>query len=263
MALSLASGWLRDGVADLVRTAEAARALGFTGVFASRAPADAAAGRATVRALGLAVAGVQTDPVEDPAALRAALDRAAAGAATLRQALVVVDAGPARPRGDGPDGKHARERAVERWSRALHASLSAWPGLAVAWRGSADADGLFRADETAWLLDDHADRPVGLWLDPVRAARRAPTGAAGPERGPADGDVLAWADRFARRTMGLAVHGVGAGGGHAPPEDGGTDWGTLLGLVPARAARVLDVGPAVPAGAVADVRRWFEETLGG
>ncbi len=146
------------------------------------------------------------------------------------------------------------ERAVERWSRVLHAAVSAWSGLSIAVRVSGRKDGLFGFEQTAWLLDDLSSRPVGLFLDPVRILHRERAGA-GPT-------VLAWADRFASRTMGVAVHGCGPDGkGHARPEDDGPDWGTLLHLVPSKALRVLDVGPDLAAEEVTDARRHLEEVL--
>lgn len=251
MALALASRWLRVGADTLTPAAEAARSLGFHEVFASSPPRDAARAKGLLAALGLGFGGVAADATDAPPALGGAVGRAAEPAAVLRRPLVVVDVGDAVPAAN-----ESVERAVERWSRALHAALGAWAGLAIAVRPSGRKDGVFGFEATGWLLDDLASRPVGLFLDPVRAMDLERAGA-GP--GP-----LGWGDRFAPRVMGLAVHGRGSDGkGHARPEDGGPDWGTLLGLVPSRAVRVLDVGPGLAAEEVTDARRHFEEVLHG
>lgn len=251
MTLALASRWLRDGADTLQPAAEAARALGFREVFASKPPRDAARAKGLLASLGLGCAGVAADATAAPPALAGAIDRAAEPAAVLRRPLVVVDLGDAVPAAN-----ETVERAVERWARALHAAFGAWAGLAIAIRPSGRKDGIFGLEPTGWLLDDLSSRPVGLFLDPVRALDLERAGA-GP--GP-----LAWGDRFGARVLGLAVHGRGPDGkGHARPEDDGPDWGTLLGLVPSRAVRVLDVGPDLSAEEVTDARRHFEEVLHG
>lgn len=249
MALALASRWLRDGADTLQPAAEAARSLGFKEVFASRPPRDAARAKGLLASLGLAFGGVAADPTAAPPALPGAIDRAAEPAALLRRALVVADLGDAVPAAN-----ETPERAVERWSRGLHAAFGAWSGLAIAIRPSGRKDGLFGLEQTGWLLDDLSSRPVGLFLDPVRAMDLERAGV-GP--GP-----LGWGDRFAARILGVAVHGRGPDGkGHARPEDDGPDWGTLLHLVPSKALRVLDVGPDLAAEEVTDARRHLEEVL--
>jgi hypothetical protein len=249
--LALASRWIRDGADTLSPAAEAARSMGFTQTFASRPPRDAARAKGLLASLGVTVGGVAADPTDAPPAFAGAIDRAAEVAAVLRRPFVVADLG------DAVAAAHETvERAVERWSRVLHAAVSAWSGLSIAIRPTGRKDGLFGLEQTAWLLDDLSSRPVGLFLDPVRAMDRELAGA-GPT-------VLAWADRFAARTLGIAVHGRGPDGkGHARPEDDGPDWGTLFDLVPSQALRVLDVGPDVAAEEVIDARRHLEEVLHG
>lgn len=248
MTLALASGWVRgEGAARLADFAPRARGLGFASVFASVPPSDAALARAAAKALGVAVAGIGAPPVTSAEAVAAAVEAAVAPASVLRRPLVVLDVGEAVAARGEP-----AEAAVLRFSRAIHAALTAHAGLALALRPALDAHGLFGAPEMAWLLDDHRSRPLGLWLDPVRAARTGGGAAA----------VLAWADRFASRVLGVALHGPGPKGeGHAPPEDADADWGTLGPLLPTGAARVLDVGPAAGADAVVDARRRFEEVF--
>jgi hypothetical protein len=248
MPLALASGWLRDGADSMARAAEAARGMGFTQVFASKPPRDAATGKASLDALGLSLAAVATDPVADLGGLRVSIDRAAQAAAALKRPLVVVDLG-----GVTAGFGETREVAVDRWARSLFDAMRAWSGLAIAVRPGADGGRLFLFPETEWLLDDLVGLPIGLWLDPSRAlALQRSAGGPAP---------VAWADRFAARTLGVAIYGLGTGGGHARPEDDGPAWGTLRDLLPARAARVLDVGPAVPVADVIDARRRFEEEL--
>ena len=246
--LALASGWLGPaGRADLAKAAEAARGLGFSRVHATRPPKDAATVRPVLDRLGLSLEGISTAPVKSLAEVDGALARAAKAAADLRESLVVLDVGGLKV---GP--KETPEAAVLALARDLHGAGSTFSGLSIAVRGAARGDGLLGMVEVEWLLDALKGKAVGLWLDPARATAL--------QRAKRPGNALDWADRLAKRTMGVALHGLGpAGEGHALPEDDGADWGTLRGLLSARVPRVLDVGPAVPAGEVADARRKFEE----
>jgi hypothetical protein len=248
--LSLASRRLGRDARRLGQAAVVARAAGFTRVFASLPPADAAAARPVLEREATALDGVGTVPVASRAELDAALDRAAEAAQALRENRVVVDLGPlAAATGETP------EAAVEALARTLHAGLARWSGVALAVRPAAGPAGLLRLDETEWLLDALSKRGVGAWLDPVRVAAWAEAG-----KGPT---LLDAADRLARRVAGISLHGPGpTGEGGGLPEEGAFDWGTLRGLLPARAQRVLDVGPAVPPDAVVETRRRLEEMLG-
>lgn len=249
MSLSLSTAWVRDGADRLASAAEAAHRLGFHAVHAARPPADAATALSSLRTYGLALTGVSTAPLEVASAVGELVAVAARAAARLRGTLVVVESGGLR----GPT-RGTVDAAVEALSRALHAALRAHPGLAVALRTADGSEGLvsFRAAE--WLIGDLRDLPFGLWFDPAAALRT--------ERSPGGARVLDWADRYGRSILGVAVHGLGDGRGHARPEDDGPDWGTLLGLLSSRAPRVLEVGPNVPEAEVADARRNLEEVLG-
>src|SRR5688500_1989126 len=167
MPLALASGWLRDGADELSRAAREARRLGFSQVFASVPPRDARRAKDAMRPLDVTLAGIASDAVDDPNALRAAVDRAADTAVTLARPLVVVDVG-----GATAAGARSVEAAVEAWARAVHDAIGAWSGLAIAVRPAGEPSGLFGFRETEWLLDDLAGKPAGLWLDPARATRR-------------------------------------------------------------------------------------------
>ena len=152
------------------------------------------------------------------------------------------------------DPRESAEAAVVRLSRTLHGLFSRWPGLSLALRAAHAPGRLLGFREMDWLLSDNPGKPVGLWMDPARALAL--------ERAQAGPSPLDWADRFASRTLGIAVHGLGAGSGHVRPEEAGLDWGTLRGLLPLHAPRVLDVGPSLTSADVVDVRRQFEEMLG-
>lgn len=249
MSLALSTRWVRDGADRLATGAEAAHELGFHAVHAARPPSDAATALPALQKHGLTLTGVSTAPLEVASALGELVVGAARAAARLKGTLVVVESGGLR----GPS-RGTLDAAVEELSRALHAALHAHPGLAVALRTADGPEGLvsFRAAE--WLLSDLRDLPFGLWFDPASALWT--------ERSPGGSRVLDWADRYGRSILGVAVHGLGDGRGHARPEDDGPEWGTLLGLLPSRAPRVLEVGPNVPAAEVADARRNLEEVLG-
>ncbi len=249
MSLALSTAWVRDGADRLAEGAEAARRLGFHAVHAARPPADAATALSALKTRGIALTGISTAPLEVATALGELVAVAARAAARLKGTLVVVESGGLR----GPT-RGTVDAAVLALSRALHGALRAFPGLAVALRTADGPEGLvsFRAAE--WLIGDLRDLPFGLWFDPAAALRT--------ERSPGGQKVLDWGDRYGRSILGVAVHGLGDGRGHARPEDDGPDWGTLLGLLPSRAPRVLEVGPNVPEAEVADARRNLEEVLG-
>jgi len=246
--LALASRWLRDGAGSIGAAATAARSLGFASVFASEPPTDAAKGKGALDALGLSLAGVGAAPVAAAGEVRGAIDRAAAAASALRRPLVVLDLGDAIARKG-----EAAEEAVEHFARALFESMRAFSGLAVAVRPAGISSRLFGLRETEWLLDALDRLPIGVLLDPARALSIEREG-----KGPAP---VVWADRLASKTLGVALHGLGSAGGHAHPEGVGSSLGPLPDLLPSRAVRVLDVGPAVPAEDVVDARRKFEEVL--
>ena len=248
--LALSSGRLGPaGVRDLAATAEVARGMGFSRVHAARPPKDAETARPVLDRLGLALDGVATAPLASVVELPDVLARAARAAAALRERLVVLDAGDL-----AAGSRETPAVAVETLARALHGQTATWSGLSIAVRAAARGDRLLGLAETEWLLDALKGKPVGLWLDPARATTLL--------RAKRPGTALDWAERLGARTMGVAVHGLGASGkGHALPEDDGADWGTLRGLLSARVPRVLDVGAAVEASDVSDARRHFEEDL--
>lgn len=248
MSLALASGWLSGAADRLGRAAASAKDLGFVQVHASRPPRDPAAAKEALETRGLTLSAIQADRIEGDLGIGAALTRAAEAAATLRRPQIVLDLGEIVS-----DVGAESSKGVEKLSRALFAALSGWPGLSVALRVAVRAGGLLDFQATEWLLDDLAGKPIGLWFDPPRAAHLEREGKGPP--------VLRWADRFGSRIQGVAVHGRGAGEGHAHPEEPGLDWGSLGDLVPSKAWRVLDVGPNVSAEEVRDVRRRFEEVL--
>ena len=62
--------------------------------------------------------------------------------------------------------------------------------------------------------------------------------------------------------MGLSIHGLGGGEGHARPEDDGLDWGTLRGLVPSKAPWVLDLAPSTATSAIEESRRFVAHVIG-
>jgi hypothetical protein len=253
VALALPSSWRPQAADRLAEAARAAHALGFRAVHAARPPSDVREAREVLEGLDVALAAVAADPVHDATAIPAAVARAAQAASTLRRPLVVLDLGDLAAK-----ARETAEVAVEGLCRTLHGALSAWPGLGVGVRSTASKDLLFGWREVQWVLDDLDGKALGLWLDPVRALALERAGA-----GPAP---LDWAARHGRRVLGVTVaRGSAEGpgdGGHAPPEAAGLDWGTLRDLVPSRAARVLDVGPSVPAPEVVDARRYLEEVLG-
>jgi hypothetical protein len=254
MPLALASRRLKDPSA-LASAGEAARRMGFAQVFASAVPRDAARAKDALKPLGVTVAGVASAAVEDAREVRGAVAAAARAAAELARPLVVVDLGPARrPATESPDGERAVAATVESFVRELHAALSTWAPLAIALRVDPRDGALVRARETEWLLDALRGRAAGLWLDPARVLRAQGNGGA---EGP-----VAFADRFASRTLGVTIAGAGDDGGGLLEGDGGIDWGTLRQVLPGRVVRVLDVGPLVPEEEVVDARRRFEETLG-
>jgi hypothetical protein len=266
--LALSSGRRGEGsAADLSGAAEDAAALGFRAVFAARPPADAARARGTMERVGVTLAGVAAEPLEAASGVRAACARAAAGAASARTRVVVVDAGDLGV----PAGRTA-EGEVEALARGLFEALREASGATIAVRGAGRAGRLLGLVECEWLLEALSGKAFGVWFDPVRVMRRAREeaevaregGGGGGGGGPATWGKAALdaAERLAARTVGVAVHGLGDGAGHAHPEDGGPDWGTLRGLLPSRAVRVLDVGPRLSDAEVRDVRRRFEETLG-
>jgi hypothetical protein len=262
--LALSSGRRgAEGAGELSGAAEEAAALGFRAVFAARPPSDAARARTTMERVGVTLAGVAAEPLESVGGVRAACARAAAAAAAARTRTLVVDAGElAVPAGRTAEGE------VEALARGFFEALREASGATIAVRGAGRAGRLLGLVETEWLLGALAEKAFGVWFDPVRAMRRAREEAVARGGGDA-GAVAAWgkaaldaAERLGPRTVGVAVHGAGDGAGHAHPEDGGPDWGTLRGLLPSRAIRVLDVGPALSDAEVLDVRRRFEETLG-
>ena len=249
MSLALSTRWVRDGSDRLETGAEAAHGLGFRAVHAALPPIDAATALPALRARGLHLTGVSTAPLEAASSLGGLVASAAQAAARLQGTLVVVESGGLR----GPT-RGTLEGAVEELARALHRASRAHAGLALALRTADGPEGLVSFRVAEWLLSDLAGLPIGLWLDPAAALRI--------ERTPGGPKVLDWGDRYGRSVLGVAVHGLGDGRGHARPEDDGPDWGTLLGLLPSRAPRVLEVGPNVPGAEVADARRNLEEVLG-
>jgi sugar phosphate isomerase/epimerase len=253
MTVALTSSWRPEAADRLAEAARLAHGMGFRAVYAARPPADVKEAREVLEGLDVTLAAVGTDRVHDATAIPAAVERAAEAASALRRPLVALDlfdlvAGP----------RESADAAVVRLCRVLHETLSAWPGLGIAVRATGRKDLLVGWREAEWLLDDLSGKAVGLWFDPVRALALERAGA-----GPAP---LDWAARHGRRVLGVTLARGSTGGpgdgGHAPPEAVGLDWGTLRDLVPSRAARVLDVGPSVPAPDVVDARRYLEEVLG-
>jgi hypothetical protein len=232
--LALSSDRLGVERADLLaRAAEVAGRLGFRAVHAARPPRDAARARPALERRGLALHGVAAPPLEGIAAVAGAAARASEAAAALRTRVAVLDGGDLAV----PAGRSV-EAEVEALARAMHGALAAAPGATIALRPAGPAGRLCGFRECGWLLDALASKAFGLWLDPVRAA-------AGPVA------ALDWADRYASRTVGIALHAA-----H------GADWGTLRGLVPSRALRVLYADPTASDEEVVDARRRFEEALG-
>jgi hypothetical protein len=236
--IALASRRLGDRADRLEVAAAEALAAGFSHVFASVPAADPAAARRAIAALGISLDGVSTPPVADLRAVGPAIDAAAQAASVLKVRLVVLDAGPL-PRGSVP------EADLETLARALFDATRRWAGASIAVRPGAGAKALLKLPETEALLSDLDSKPVGLFLDPARADTPP-----------------AWAERLGRKTMGVTLF--------ASDEDGpgqgllaGTaiDWSTLRGMLPARAVRVLDVGPFVPPETLEQARRRFEESL--
>jgi hypothetical protein len=145
------------------------------------------------------------------------------------------------------------EAAVDGLVRRVHAAVRRHPGLAL---GIATPDGpgrLLGARELEWLLAELRDEPVSLAFDAA--------GALLVERSDGGTPVLATADRHGGRIGALFVHGLEGGRGHARPEGDAPDWGTLRGLVPARAPRILDLAPTVPPAEVAESRRFVEHVF--
>ena len=239
---------LRGGADRLALGAERARALGFGAVHAATPPSDAATARAVLEANRVALTGVSTVAVDDLESLAASVDRAAAAAAELRGRLVVVEIGAlALPR------RATVEVAVEALVRGVHAGLRRHPGLSLALATPDGPGRLLGPREVEWLLSALRGELVGLWFDGAGALRI--------ERTEAGATAMSWADRFGSRVLGLRVHGLAGGAGHGPPEDDGPDWGTLRGLVPARAPRVLELAPSTSAEAIEDARRFVEHVL--
>ncbi len=239
---------LRGGADRLVLGAERARALGFAAVHAATPPSDAAAARPVLEANRVALTGVSTVPVEDLESIAASIDRAATAAAELRSRLVVVEVGGlVLPR------RSTVEAAVETLVRAIHAGLRRHPGLSLALATPDGPGRLLGPREVEWLLSALRGELVGLWFDGAGALRL--------ERTEGGATAMSWADRFGSKVLGLRVHGLAGGAGHGPPEDDGPDWGTLRGLVPARAPRVLDLAPSTSAEQIEDSRRYVEHVL--
>jgi sugar phosphate isomerase/epimerase len=242
LSLSLASARLDDAGDRLAPAVEVARALGFQRVHASAPPPDVRAALQALDASGVSLTGLDA-PVgrttED------ALARAVASAAALRTRQVVLES----PRVEA-ERPAAREAGVDALARALHGVLSREPGLSVAVRNAAGERDLVGLVEAEWLLSELRRRPVGLWLVPWRA-----------EAGPSGAKALDWADRFGSRLHGVALHGAPGPKGPDLPPAAGVDWVALGALLPARAARVLEVGPHVPDASVVEARRRFEESL--
>ena len=249
MPLSLSTRVLAEGPERLGLGAERARALGFASVHAARPPKDAAKARETLVRLGLSLSSLEAPVPERMDAIEEVMALAAAPAALLKRPLIVLDLQALVP---GP--RESAEGAIVRLSRILHGLYARWPGLWVAIRAAHRPGRLLGHRETEWLLSDNPGKPLGLWLDPARALALHRADAGPP---PLDG-----ADRFAARVLGVSIHGLGDGPGHAPPLETGLDWGTLRGLLPTHAPRVLDVGPSMADGDLVDVRREFEEVLG-
>jgi hypothetical protein len=191
---------------------------------------------------------VSTVAIDDLESLAAAIDRAATAAAELRGRLVVVEIGVlALAR------RATVETAVEALARGVHAALRRHPGLTLALATPDGPGRLLGPREVEWLLSALKGELVGLWFDGAGALRI--------ERTEGGATAMSWADRFGARVLGLRVHGLAGGAGHGPPEDDGPDWGTLRGLVPARAPRVLDLSPSTSAEAIEDARRYVEHVL--
>lgn len=239
---------LRAGADRLAEGAETARALGFAAVHAAAPPSDAGPARVALATHHVALTGVSTAPADELAVVGPAIDRAAAGAAALRHRLVVVEAGalvaPSRT---------SRESAVLILVRTLHAALRRHPGLTLALRTPDGPGRLVGPTESEWVLSELRAETFGFWFDA--------TGALRVERTPGGAVALAFADRHGARILGLAVHGLDGGAPHGRPEDDAPDWGTLRGLVPAAAPRVLDLAPSTPASAIEESRRYVEHVL--
>jgi hypothetical protein len=208
--------------------------LGFRAVHAARPPVAVPAARRAIEERGLSLEGVAAPPLPRVPAVADAARRAAEAAAALGTRVLVLDGGDLSV----PEGRPA-EPEVDALARALFGALAEVSGAAIALRHSGRAGALLGPRECSWLLDALKGKAFGLWFDPARAAA---SGAL---------PVLDWADRFGARTVGIVLDG-----------DEGTDWGTLRGLVPSRAVRVLHAGPEVSDPEVVDLRRRFEEKLG-
>jgi len=264
--LALASGWFAEGT-TLARAARRTRDLGLE-TLALAVPGPVAPGRREdVRALGVAVCGVllggagAADDDFDrarPAAVQAA--------SALRAPCLVVEGGgfdrrtardlAKREASDAPAAlalhREVREEAASRAARALWRAQAEGVPLALR-NGGAAADLVLDPEVAEWLLDDLP--ALGLFLDPARALRARRLGL-GPE-------PEVWADRFAARTRGVFVHGLGsdlAGGSH--PEDVAPDWGTLSDALPRGAPWVIDVTHALSAADVEDVVRYLRSETG-
>ena len=234
--------------------------------------------RDAVRSVGVTVGGVV---LGEAGATDDAFERhraaAVAAAARLRAPSVVVEGGDlglkasrtlkraesallaAFRGGEAPDVAEAqalrdaeREGGADRAARALHRASADGAELAIR-NGGRAADLLLQPDVVEWLLSDLPT--LGLWFDPARAHRAWCLGL-GPE-------PAAWADRFAGRTTGVFVHGLGSDlGGHGHPEDGAPDWGTLGRSLPHRVPWILDVTHTLSAADVEDAIRYLRAMVG-
>lgn len=199
---------------------ERLRALDVRAVFFHAPPPRPARTGEVLRQAGVAVDGVFLGSHDTPA-----LDAAVHAASRLRAGHVVLDGGVRRPGGD-------RDAEVETLVRHLHALLGRGAPAAVLPGDAGPA--LLDEEALGWVLDDLP--ALGLWLDPVRALRRA-------QAGEGDG-LVALLDRHAGRCRGTFVAGLGSDGrGGRHPEDAGPDWSTLTALLPRGVPWVLDLAP--------------------
>jgi hypothetical protein len=176
------------------------------------------------------------------AALEAGIARAIRAAHRLRAEAVVLGGA-----GGFDASRAARERAVDDAARRLHGRLR--DGVPFVIRHGIASTDLLGLDETEWLLD--ALPGLGFLFDPFGANRRAAEGEGPPAE--------TWAERFAKRTVLVAVRGEGEqDGGH--PADSDVDWRQIAGLLSGDVTWVLETGPR--AGDVSDAASYLLDRVG-
>jgi sugar phosphate isomerase/epimerase len=127
-----------------------------------------------------------------------------------------------------------RDRAVEATLRSLHAACSAEPDVVFALECPLHLHEIPDLGEVEVLLGETGRPNLAFWLDTGHAAVQEALGGA---------PASAWLSRYGPRTAGAHLHDSWGLDDHMPPGSGRIPWAQVLGDLPSKALRTVEVSP--------------------